>query len=121
MPFALVVRSEEIRPRDLIWFPPSEKHWHDASPTTAMTHIAIQEQLDGKAVDWMEKVCFYRRLQAESLSETWLLVLFEFRARMVDDTEVTHFAPANFRVARYRKQFRIQNHLWIDISFQLNG
>jgi hypothetical protein len=45
-----------------------------------MTHIAIQEQLDGKAVDWMEKVCFYWRLQAESLIETWLSVLFEFRA-----------------------------------------
>ena len=39
-----------------IWFPPSEKHWHGATATTAMTHIAIQEQLNGKAVDWMEKV-----------------------------------------------------------------
>jgi quercetin dioxygenase-like cupin family protein len=47
---------EEIRPGDVIWFPPSEKHWHGAAATTAMTHIAIQEQLDGKAVDWMEKV-----------------------------------------------------------------
>ena len=47
---------EEIRPGDVIWFPPGEKHWHGAAPTTAMTHIAIQEQLDGKAVDWMEKV-----------------------------------------------------------------
>ncbi len=47
---------EEIRPGDVVWFPPGEKHWHGASPTTAMTHIAIQEQLDGKAVDWMEKV-----------------------------------------------------------------
>jgi quercetin dioxygenase-like cupin family protein len=47
---------EEIRPGDLIWFSPGEKHWHGATPTTAMTHIAIQEQLDGKAVDWMEKV-----------------------------------------------------------------
>ncbi|HYF86162.1 (R)-mandelonitrile lyase [Azospirillum sp.] len=47
---------EEIRPGDVIWFPPGEKHWHGASPTTSMTHIAIQEQLDGKAVDWMEKV-----------------------------------------------------------------
>jgi quercetin dioxygenase-like cupin family protein len=47
---------EEIRPGDVIWFPPGEKHWHGATPTTAMTHIAIQEQLDGKAVDWMEKV-----------------------------------------------------------------
>jgi quercetin dioxygenase-like cupin family protein len=47
---------EEIRPGDVIWFPPGEKHWHGAAPTTAMTHIAIQEQLDGKAVEWLEKV-----------------------------------------------------------------
>src|SRR5579862_9044458 len=47
---------EEIRPGDVIWFPPGEKHWHGATPTTAMTHIAIQEQLDGKTVDWLEKV-----------------------------------------------------------------
>ena len=47
---------EEIRPGDVVWFPPGEKHWHGASPTTAMTHIAVQEQLDGKAVDWMEHV-----------------------------------------------------------------
>ena len=47
---------EEIRPGDVVWFPPGEKHWHGATATAAMTHIAIQEQLDGKAVDWMEKV-----------------------------------------------------------------
>ena len=47
---------EEIRPGDVVWFPPGEKHWHGASPTTAMTHIAIQEQLDGKAVEWLEQV-----------------------------------------------------------------
>jgi quercetin dioxygenase-like cupin family protein len=47
---------EEVRPGDVVWFPPDEKHWHGASPTTAMTHIAIQEGLDGKVVDWMEKV-----------------------------------------------------------------
>ena len=47
---------EEIHPGDVVWFPPGEKHWHGASPTTAMTHIAIQEQLDGKAVEWLEKV-----------------------------------------------------------------
>jgi quercetin dioxygenase-like cupin family protein len=47
---------EEIRPGDVVWFSSGEKHWHGAAPTTAMTHIAIQEQLDGKAVDWMEKV-----------------------------------------------------------------
>jgi quercetin dioxygenase-like cupin family protein len=47
---------EEIHPGDVIWFPPGEKHWHGATPTTALTHIAIQEKLDGKAVDWMEQV-----------------------------------------------------------------
>lgn len=47
---------EEIRPGDVVWFPPGVKHWHGASPTTAMTHIAIQESLDGKAVEWMEHV-----------------------------------------------------------------
>jgi quercetin dioxygenase-like cupin family protein len=47
---------ERIRPGDVIWCPPGEKHWHGATATTAMTHIAIVEQLDGKAVDWMEKV-----------------------------------------------------------------
>ncbi len=47
---------EEIQPGDLVWFEPGEKHWHGASPTTAMTHIAIQEAIDGKFVDWMEKV-----------------------------------------------------------------
>jgi quercetin dioxygenase-like cupin family protein len=47
---------EEIRPGDVIWIPPGEKHWHGATATTAMTHIAIQEQLNSKAVDWMEKV-----------------------------------------------------------------
>ncbi|SDW04294.1 cupin domain-containing protein [Paenibacillus sp. CF384] len=47
---------EEICPGDVVWFPPGEKHWHGASPMTAMTHIAIQERLDGKAVDWLEEV-----------------------------------------------------------------
>ena len=47
---------EEVRPGDVVWFPPSLKHWHGASPTTAMTHIAIQETLNGKNVDWLEKV-----------------------------------------------------------------
>ena len=47
---------EEIRPGDVVWFPPGEKHWHGAAATVGMTHIAIQEQLDGKAVEWLEKV-----------------------------------------------------------------
>jgi quercetin dioxygenase-like cupin family protein len=47
---------EQVRPGDVIWFAPGEKHWHGARATTAMTHIAIQEQLDGKVVDWLEQV-----------------------------------------------------------------
>ena len=47
---------EEIRPGDVIWFAPKEKHWHGASPETAMQHIAVQEALDGKVVEWMEHV-----------------------------------------------------------------
>ena len=47
---------EEIRPGDVIWIPPGEKHWHGAALKTTMTHIAIQENLDGKVVEWMEKV-----------------------------------------------------------------
>ncbi|MGB6541696.1 MAG: cupin domain-containing protein [Xanthobacteraceae bacterium] len=47
---------EEIRPGDVVWFAPGEKHWHGASPTKAMMHIAIQEALNGKVVDWMEQV-----------------------------------------------------------------
>ena len=47
---------EEIRPGDVVWIAPGEKHWHGATPITAMTHIAIQEQLNGKVVEWMEKV-----------------------------------------------------------------
>jgi len=47
---------EEIRPGDVVWFAPGEKHWHGASPETAMTHIALQEKLDGKTVEWMEQV-----------------------------------------------------------------
>lgn len=57
---------EEIRPGDVIWFAPGEKHWHGASPTTAMTHIAIQERLDGKAVDWLEQVSDDQYLPAAS-------------------------------------------------------
>jgi quercetin dioxygenase-like cupin family protein len=47
---------EEIRPGDVVWCPPGEKHWHGAAPTTAMTHISIVEQADGKSADWMEHV-----------------------------------------------------------------
>ena len=54
---------EEVRPGDVVWFPPDLKHWHGATPTTAMTHMAIQETVNGKNVDWMEKVSdeHYRR------------------------------------------------------------
>src|SRR5215203_931218 len=48
--------KEELRPGDIVWFAPGEKHWHGATATTAMTHIAIAEALDGKSVDWLEKV-----------------------------------------------------------------
>ena len=47
---------EEIRPGDVVWFPPGLKHWHGASPTTAMSHIAVQESVNGRNVDWLEKV-----------------------------------------------------------------
>ena len=59
---------EEIRPGDVIWVPPGEKHWHGASPTTALTHIAVQEQLDGKNAEWMEQVSDdqYRAVQGPS-------------------------------------------------------
>ena len=59
---------EEIRPGDVVWFPPGEKHWHGASPTTALTHIAVQEQLDGKNAEWMEQVSDdqYRAVQGPS-------------------------------------------------------
>ncbi|MGG5821262.1 (R)-mandelonitrile lyase [Falsiroseomonas sp. HW251] len=54
---------EEIRPGDVVWFPPGEKHWHGAAPATGMSHIAMQERLDGKAVAWLEPVSAeqYRR------------------------------------------------------------
>ena len=48
--------QREVRAGDVVWFPPHEKHWHGAGPTTTMVHIAIQEALDGKVVDWLEKV-----------------------------------------------------------------
>jgi quercetin dioxygenase-like cupin family protein len=56
MIFAPCPAIEEVRPGDVVWFPPGERHWHGAAPTTAMTHIAVQESLNGKNVVWMEKV-----------------------------------------------------------------
>ena len=47
---------QEIRPGDVVWIPPGQKHWHGAAPSSSMTHIAVSEQLDGKTVDWLEKV-----------------------------------------------------------------
>ncbi len=49
-------QTQDIRPGDVVWIPPGQKHWHGATPTSSMTHIAIQEHLDGKVVDWMEHV-----------------------------------------------------------------
>jgi quercetin dioxygenase-like cupin family protein len=64
---------DEIHPGDVVWFAPGEKHWHGATAMTAMTHIAIQEQLDGKTVDWMEKVSDeqYRRATAARRSQDY--------------------------------------------------
>lgn len=56
---------EEIRPGDVVWFPPGEKHWHGAAPTASMTHIAIQEELDGKTVEWLEQVSDEQYLATE--------------------------------------------------------
>jgi quercetin dioxygenase-like cupin family protein len=47
---------ETVRPGDVVWFAPDEKHWHGATPTVAMTHVAIQEALEGRAVEWLEHV-----------------------------------------------------------------
>jgi quercetin dioxygenase-like cupin family protein len=58
---------EEIRPGDVVTIPPGEKHWHGAAPTTAMTHIAIQEYLDGKAADWMEHVSEEQYLAGQTI------------------------------------------------------
>jgi quercetin dioxygenase-like cupin family protein len=58
--------KQEIRPGDVVWCPPDKKHWHGATPTTAMTHIAIVEKLDGKGVDWMEKVTDEQYLAGEA-------------------------------------------------------
>ena len=57
---------EEIRPGDVVWFPPGEKHWHGATAVTAMTHIAIVEQRDGKSADWMEKVTDEQYLKGDA-------------------------------------------------------
>lgn len=59
---------EEIRPGDVVWIAPGEKHWHGAAPTTAMSHIAIVEQIEGKSADWMEKVS-EEQYRAESRTE----------------------------------------------------
>ncbi len=58
---------EDIRPGDVVWIPPGERHWHGATPTTAMSHIAVQERVDGSAVEWLEKVsdAEYRGAPAE--------------------------------------------------------
>jgi quercetin dioxygenase-like cupin family protein len=60
----------EIRAGDVIWCPPGHKHWHGATPTTAMTHMAIQESLDGKAVNWLEKVTDAEYLAGPAASQT---------------------------------------------------
>jgi quercetin dioxygenase-like cupin family protein len=59
-------QAHEIHPGDVVWISPGKKHWHGATATTAMTHIAIQEQLDGKTADWMEKVSDEQYLSTEN-------------------------------------------------------
>src|SRR3954470_13734388 len=59
--------KHELRPGDVVWCPPNERHWHGATPATAMTHIAIQEALDGKVVEWMEKVSDEQYLAASGV------------------------------------------------------
>jgi 2-haloacid dehalogenase len=81
---------EEIRPGDVIWFRPGEKQWHGAAPTTAMTHIAIQERLDGKVITWMEQVsdAQYRGLDGRSApladSATKPLIVFDVNETLLD-------------------------------------
>ena len=81
---------EEIRPGDVVWFPPGEKHWHGAAPTTAMSHIAIQEKLDGKAVDWMEKVSDeqYRRSRTMNFGDDYVKATMLYGPRDVRYEEV---------------------------------
>ena len=59
---------EEIRPGDIVWFAPGEKHWHGATATTGMTHIAVAERLDGKSVEWLEKVSEVQSVTTDSPS-----------------------------------------------------
>src|SRR6186713_1284675 len=77
---------EEIRPGDVIWFPPGEKHWHGASPTTAMTHIAIQERLDGKTVECVPALALFGSgwdaPEAESRASTDSCIYTPTRARL---------------------------------------
>ena len=61
---------KEIRPGDIVWFAPGEKHWHGATSTTAMTHIAIAEKLNGSPVDWMEKVTDEQYLRSDARQPT---------------------------------------------------
>ncbi len=74
---------EEIRLGDVVWFAPGEKHWHGATPTTAMTHTAVQEQLDGKVVEWMQKATEeqYRRRQLLMFTDWSLQGFLTFYAR----------------------------------------
>jgi 4-carboxymuconolactone decarboxylase len=58
---------EEIRPGDVVWIPPGQRHWHGAAPSSPMTHVAIAESLDGRTVDWLEQVtdAQYRALRSQ--------------------------------------------------------
>ena len=85
---------EDIRPGDVVWIPPGQKHWHGAAPATAMTHIAFTEQLDGKSVDWLEKVsdAQYANLPAV---QGWSIAIRCGRALRPRYQCATHASPTN--------------------------
>jgi quercetin dioxygenase-like cupin family protein len=86
---------EVIRPGDVVWFSPGEKHWHGATATTAMTHIAIQERLDGKFVDWMEQVSDEQYRKRRSI-DAGLMPFSPFERFKVQDWDrtIAHWAGA---------------------------
>src|SRR5438093_546085 len=92
---------EEIRPGDVVGLSPGEKHWHGASPTTAMTHIAIQEALEGQVVQWMEKVSDqqYRRSRSRSDSRHWRAIQAIVTASALNNRSSAQ-GRANFTLAR---------------------
>ena len=99
---------EEIRAGDIVWFEPGERHWHGASPTTAMTHIAIAEMLDGKAVEWMEHVTDeqygdeqrWPRIEGTQMRATVMYGAHDVRVENVPDARIVEPTDALVRVTR---------------------